>query len=332
MGGGTGDVWRCVFVWHYCVCAACGVQTDCLWETAKVCAHFLQRKLLQERCNLRFRTPPRTPMHTMRIVWLVVVAAVLLPASTAAHARASLRTRGDPTQVANFADTIASIQKLHPTAKRVIYNIGSFSDPPAPFDNETLVVAVDPNPDTTAAIAAVPNRYVVTAAISKAWGLAAFYHYAESSSLLPPNTAHKQDFAAKWTEQWMQKGHHGRPSLVVTLPLSALMEAFGHLQCWYLKIDAQGVDLAVAQSAGDHIRKCPFVTAETNCAGFQTYEKAENDFVKHWLPYMTSVGFEPINKCSASDAAVEMNIYWRNKHVHGPTFDDVKRLCPVCVS
>lgn len=223
------------------------------------------------------------------------------------------------------------INELHPSAKRVIFNIGSFNDPPAPIDNDTVVIAVEANADTSSNIPVMPNRYVLTAAISDTWGLAILNHYADSSSLLKPNRNHTNPNHNLWTEGWTTKGGKGRKVIVPTMPLYAVMKLAPNLECWFLKLDTQGLDFRIARSAGRELLRCPYISAETYCNGFQTYTGAQNDFDNDWLPYMIPLGFSPVNTCEPGHMD-ERNIIWKNKNVAGLPLEEVKRRCPLCVS
>jgi hypothetical protein len=214
------------------------------------------------------------------------------------------------------------------TAKRVIYNVGCYRDPPSPIDADTIVIAVEANPNTASNVPHVPNRFVLTAAMSDAWGVAMYNDYEGSGSLLKPNFNHESKEAREWTERWTQHGNQGRKVAVPTLPLSAVMQLGQGLDCWFMKIDAQGMDYRIAKSGGQELTRCPYLLAETYCNGFQTYAAAENDFDKHWLPMMTSLGFKPLSNCSAG----EINILWQNTKMQVMDLAEVSRLCPVCVT
>lgn len=61
------------------------------------------------------------------------------------------------------------------------------------------------------------------------------------------------------------------------------------IPCWFLKIDTQGMEFNIVESAGHEITRCTYISTEVYCPGTQTYEHAVNDFRKNWLPYMASV-------------------------------------------
>eukprot|EP00775_Hariotina_reticulata_P001976 gene1976-biopygen3480 len=79
------------------------------------------------------------------------------------HTTGVLRLFSRPTVVADdgqqgttavHPDLPALSQKLKPSAKRVIFNVGCNVDPPPPIDNDTIVIAVEANPYVSAKAAA----------------------------------------------------------------------------------------------------------------------------------------------------------------------------------
>lgn len=225
---------------------------------------------------------------------------------------------------------ITGEEQLHPGARRFILNIGSFYDPPTPFDNETIVVAVEARPESAAKIPVIPNRYVLTAAVSDGWGLATFNHFEDSSSLLEGNFLWKGHMFAN-------KGRQGAKIMVPTLPLSALLNVLQYMDCWFLKVDTQGMDLNVIKSGRHHVKKCQYIMTEVYCNGHTPYKGAENDLDLHWMPFMTQMGFKPVNACACGPdgpngerAQCESNIIWQNLGRVVEPVDDMKKKCPFC--
>ena len=60
---------------------------------------------------------------------------------------------------------------------RFILNIGAHDTPPDVFNNDTIVVAVEPLPEVAARIPTMKNRYVLTAAVADYYGIATFHHW-----------------------------------------------------------------------------------------------------------------------------------------------------------
>ena len=207
-------------------------------------------------------------------------------------------------------------------------NVGANGDPPESFDNETIVIAVEPNTDVAARIPPSPRRYVLSAAVSEGWGLAAFNHYADSSSLLEPN----RDVPITNT-QVLRKGQQGAKVLVPTLPLSAILHMVQNLECYFLKIDTQGMDFKIIQTARHDISRCHYIQAEVYCNGYEGYVGAVNDFDRDWLPFMKSAGFEPVTKCEAGQRVYETNIVWKNTAAaNAEPLEAVKEKCTKCTS
>jgi FkbM family methyltransferase len=190
------------------------------------------------------------------------------------------------------------------------------------------VIAVEPNTEVAASINPTPGLFVIAAAVSDTWGLAAFHHYADSSSLLEPNLA-----VAITTEQVLQKGRQGAKVIVPTLPLSAILRSVAKLSCYFLKIDTQGMDFVVIRTAHRDIRRCKYVQAEVYCNGYDGYVGARNDYDTDWLPYMRSLGFEPLSKCDHPTIPSEKNILWRNTEAQDvEPLEVVAAKCPKCVT
>ena len=68
----------------------------------------------------------------------------------------------------------------------------------------------------------------------------------------------------------------------------------------YIKVDVQGIDLAVIQSAGAYISdKVVFVTMEAETT---QYENASGNSISHMVDYMKSIGFLYIKHTNTNDA------------------------------
>jgi len=123
--------------------------------------------------------------------------------------------------------------------------------PPHPMDTETVVIAVEANPRTASGVPHVPNRYVLTAAMSDSWGITTYNDYDGSGSLLK----HKLQPLGPKSQGVDRQVDVNRvirvsPIVVPTLPLSAVLQLGQGLDCFFLKIDAQGMDYRIAKSAG----------------------------------------------------------------------------------
>lgn len=210
--------------------------------------------------------------------------------------------------------------ELGPNITRVILNIGCHTSPPAPWDNHTIVVAVEPNPEVAAKIPVMINRYVFTAAVSDYAGVALFNHYDDSSSLLKTN----------W-DKVSSKGRLGAKIMVPVMPLSYLLKTFDSLDCLLVKTDIQGMDFVALKSAHHQIKKCQWVYSEVYCNNQSFYEGAHNDFHKHWVPFMKSMGFRAeLDPCKGADAPVESNALFKN--LNREVTPITKEECEYCLT
>ena len=133
-----------------------------------------------------------------------------------------------------------------PSIRRVWINIGSHKDPIVPPEDETVVIAVEPVPDTAILIPKHPNIFVVCAAIADTPGFAKFsiFNAGMSSSLAEP---------AIPTVNWAKAAHRGMlpPFIIVpVLTLEQLLSAIpSSLSIDFVKTDMQSYDLRAAKSA-----------------------------------------------------------------------------------
>lgn len=242
---------------------------------------------------------------------VTIVAVLLLCSADTSSAR--------PSSVLHLPRTTPQVAHV-PTQpggpSRIVFNIGSNNDPPKPFD-DTLIVAVEPLPDVATKIEPVPNRLVMTAAVSDHFGVALFHHFDISSSLLQPQRA---------TDHWTAFGRQGERVLVPVVPLSALLDGFKDFECSVIKTDMQGMDFTAIKGAGAAISKCRYIFSETNCNGFSHYKDAVNDFSRDWLPHMTRHGFKPMSFCG--DFYGETNVMWKNTRFREPPVPT--SACPSC--
>lgn len=248
-------------------------------------------------------------MMQLSLLTLASVTILLLCRTDASSRPAAVR-------LAKTTPHVVHVPKRPGGPSHVVFNIGSNRDPPAPF-NDTLIVAVEPLPDVASKIEPVPNRLVMTAAVSDHFGVAMFNHFDISSSLLQPERS---------TDHWTAFGRQGEPVLVPVVPLSALLEGFAEYECSVVKTDMQGMDFTAIRGAGAAITRCRHVFSETNCNGLTHYKDAVNDFHRDWLPHMSRLGFKPETFCG--DFQGETNILWKNtRYKEGPVPTSV---CPSC--
>jgi len=167
----------------------------------------------------------------------------------------------------------------------VIINIGSNLDPivPNPEDDPcTLAIAFEPIvghliPDH-------PALHVVPGAVSSTSGLSAMNIYnldGRSSSLS------KASYNARWNR-------NSKIKLVQTISLKEVLDALGNYEIDTILTDMQGHDFTGISSAGvalaeHNVKRLVTEVSNDNVA---SYLDSPNDFCLHWLPHMTSVGYE----------------------------------------
>jgi FkbM family methyltransferase len=120
------------------------------------------------------------------------------------------------------------------------------------------VFAVEPNLRAAAKLAgAAPNYFVVPFAIAERDGCSEFQvnTFEASSSLLPLN---EEGSSANGSHTFIVS----ETIVVPTLRLDTLMNLAGIEKVDFLKIDAQGMDLAVVKSAGDRLEDIAKITLE----------------------------------------------------------------------
>lgn len=86
---------------------------------------------------------------------------------------------------------------------RVIVNIGCFEDPPTPF-NSTAVIAFEARHDSASVIPFVPNRYVVSAAVSTVFDIVPIFQYGPTSSMLRPQQPNRKQHSLQY-RRWLRK-------------------------------------------------------------------------------------------------------------------------------
>lgn len=210
--------------------------------------------------------------------------------------------------------SVASPLSLDTTKKCYILNFGCHGNPPTPFD-DVFVVGVEPLIEIAANIPRIPDRYILAAAISDNSGIAEFYHFLDSSSLLKP---------FQENQSWHSKGLQGQKILVPTLDSKFLMASLTNYKCLLLKTDMQGMDFQAVKGMGHFVQECHWVFSEVYCHNFSSYQNTHNDMEKDWLPLMSSLGFEAQNGCQHG----ESNILWKNTRFTPREISESQ--CPDC--
>ena len=138
------------------------------------------------------------------------------------------------------------------------------------FPNLT-VYAFEPNVELAAALSGRLRNYIVTpAAIAEHNGVAPFFitRFPAASSLLPLNPEGAQRWAGR------EKLDVVEQRLVATVRLETFMNATKITTVDFLKVDAQGADLAVIASAGSRLKDIARIVLEVMVAPDQLYRGA----------------------------------------------------------
>jgi FkbM family methyltransferase len=175
------------------------------------------------------------------------------------------------------------------------------------FNPSLRVFAFEPNMQLAAKLfGSLPNIIVVPMAVSETDGCAEFNITASpaSSSLLPID----DDNARQWT---------GGPEIrivnkttVPTIRLDTFMNLAGIQTVDYLKIDAQGADLAVLKSSGDRLKDLGKIYVEVSVTPNPIYQGGASK--KEIVEFLEKRGFELVAVESQSDGQEE-NLTFENR-------------------
>lgn len=163
--------------------------------------------------------------------------------------------------------------------------------PFAAVDRSLLVYAFEPDLRVASrTMGRLRNFVVMPIAISETDGSAEFQinAYEQSSSLLHAdktgikNWVSEQEFKVVGT------------TTVPTMRLDTFMDRAGIESVDYLKIDAQGLDLAVVKSAGERLRDVVKVQLEATTATYRQYEGAPDRSAI--VDFMESMGFRLVEE------------------------------------
>lgn len=112
-----------------------------------------------------------------------------------------------------------------------------------------------------------PNFTVIPVAVAERDGFAKFHlnTYDQASSLLPMN----EEARGSWEP--LQALAIESTVIVPTIRLDTFMELLGIDRVDFLKVDTQGMDLAVVRSAGQRLRDCAKITLEVELGQLRLY-------------------------------------------------------------
>lgn len=202
---------------------------------------------------------------------------------------------------------------------KVWIHVGSHVDPVMSADEDTLTIAVEPDPSTAALIPRHPRLTVLVAAVGNASAVAEFHRYnlGLSSSL---------GVAQEHMLPFFDGSHKMDGVLVPVVPLEDVLAAVpADMDIQLLVSDMQGMDFhAVSSAPRAALARVGYLVAETNCAGAHkpSYDGLANDVQAQWWPYMQALGVfqlqphafmpdnTPVVVCKTYG---ETDLVWRNR-------------------
>lgn len=175
------------------------------------------------------------------------------------------------------------------------------------YNPSLRVFAFEPNMNLAAKLfGALPNVIVIPMAVSETDGCAEFHVTSnpESSSLLPINDANARQWIGGKDIQVATK------TTVPTIRLDTFMNLAGIQTVDYLKIDAQGADLAVLKSSGNRLKDLRKIYLEVSVTPHPVYDgcASKREIVK----FLEERGFELAGVESQSDGQEE-NLTFENR-------------------
>jgi FkbM family methyltransferase len=179
---------------------------------------------------------------------------------------------------------------LAANTKAVVLNFGSSFNPvdPPPGDDSVSAIAFEPLIDVCGKIERKERLHLVCAAVSDRTGMSVMHRYNSggiSSSLA------EASYQAKWNDD-ASRGD-GEKVIVPTLSFTDVLNAIPRdIHIWYLKTDMQGYDLQSLKSAGEEVRRIHYIKTEVMYRNLKSFAGSDNDFCRHWIPYMTYLGYD----------------------------------------
>ena len=170
------------------------------------------------------------------------------------------------------------------------------------------IFAIEPNLRVAARLVGLASNYfVIPMAVAEKDGFADFHinEFEASSSLLPLND--------EGVKAWIggEALRVKETTTVATIRLDTLMDLAGIEEVDFLKIDAQGMDLAIVRSAGKRLRDILRITLEVGVTGVPVYKgepsKAEV------LAFLDEAGFSLIKVEKQTHGQEENVTFVRNR-------------------
>jgi len=176
------------------------------------------------------------------------------------------------------------------------------------------VYAFEPNLQVASKLmGCLPNYVVLPMAVAERDGSSPFYlnRYAEASSLLP--------FDPEGLRQW-EGGDEFQLEATLTVPtirLDTFLNQAGISKVNYLKIDAQGADLAVIRSAGERLRDIDRISLEVQITEVPLYRNSPGK--EEVVQFMTGAGFDLVSTEKQSHGQEENLTFSRRASEIKPT-------------
>jgi FkbM family methyltransferase len=179
---------------------------------------------------------------------------------------------------------------LHPAPDQIRLDVGAHHGEKtleAARRNPALrVYAFEPNLAAASRLmGALANYVVLPAAVAEQDGSAPFHlnRYEAASSLLP--------FVPEGLAGWIGGGELAVTATVTvpTMRLDTFLDGAGIRKVAYLKIDAQGADLALIRSAGERLKDIDRISLEVQTTPFELYRGASHK--EDVLRFLASEGF-----------------------------------------
>jgi FkbM family methyltransferase len=156
----------------------------------------------------------------------------------------------------------------------------------------------------------LPNFFVVPLAVAETDGSALLNinSYADASSLLPLDDESVPNWAGAQTLRTVERATVG------TIRLDTFLNLAGIPAVDYLKIDAQGLDLAVVKSAGDRLKDIHRICLECDVTSHPLYRGSPTK--SETVEFLESQGFRLIDVLSQSEGQEE-NLTFENQASRG---------------
>ncbi|MBL1173896.1 FkbM family methyltransferase [Pantanalinema sp. GBBB05] len=195
-----------------------------------------------------------------------------------------------PLEHNKLLELLPDYQQTDPDTHRIWIDVGAHLGqttlPQAKAEPDLTVYAFEPNTKLAAQITdVVPNYVVIPAAIASQNGLSQFHINADdaTSSLLP--------FDQKGLQQWIggEQLQVKQVTIVPTIRLDTLLNQRHIRYVDYLKIDSQGGDFEVIQSAGERLKDIGKIKLEVAITSTQLYAGAHSK--DEIIDYLVKQGF-----------------------------------------